>query len=222
MHKIVLSEDGSHTIISEKFGVAYHSKHGALQETETVFLNAGLQYAIDNNPTIVNILEMGFGTGLNAIMTFLKDTKDIKINFHTIEAYPIPEVIYSQLNYPELLNMDKYQHQIFIDMHKGNTGTTYALSPNFNFTKHILLLEDFDPGDQKFDVIYYDAFAPSSQEELWSEEMMVNLASMCNTNGALVTYCAKGSFKRALRAAGFTVEGLPGPKGKREMTRGII
>ena len=217
--QLVISQDGSHTILSERFGVSYHSKYGALQETETVFIQAGLQSAVDQGLSTIRILEMGFGTGLNALMTLVyPQVAEIEINYSTIEAYPLGSDQYTALNYPTTLNLSAAQHNQFLQMHTADHAQQLTLNEGFTFTKYITDIESFF-ADQKYDLIYYDAFAPTSQPHLWTEDMMCRLASMCEGGAVLVTYCAKGSFKRALRAAGFSVEGLPGPIGKREMTR---
>ena len=216
--KLIVSLDGSHTIESQQFGVTYHSKYGSIQETQTVFLDAGYHYLRSLGRAEVSILEMGFGTGLNALMTYLIAEQDnASVNYHTIEAYPISLATAEQLNYPHVLENED-ANPTLMGMHQAPSGTTKELSHTFRFTKHITLLEDFQT-TQKFDLIYYDAFAPTSQEHLWTPEMMQQIASYCAPEAVLVTYCAKGSFKRALRSAGFTVEGIPGPIGKREMTR---
>ena len=204
--------------MSEKFGVSYHSKYGAIQETQTVFINAGLKFQEEHGKDKISILEMGFGTGLNALMTLMQVSPSIKVDYHTIEAFPLKESQYSKLNYPEILKLDSPTREAFQLMHTCASHSSEILSEQFSFTKYLIKLEDFQT-DRKFDVIYFDAFAPSSQEELWTEDMMSKMASFCNEGAVLVTYCAKGSFKRALKAAGFTVEGLDGPIGKREMTR---
>lgn len=218
MGKLIISQDGSHTVHSDKFGVSYHSKYGSIQETETVFIEAGLQYHIEKGLTHLSILEMGFGTGLNALMTFLKADQKISIDYHTIEAYPLDESQFVQLNFPEVLHLDNIQKDAFIAMHTCGSKKTVRLSDFFSFTKYIQRIEGFESPTQ-FDVIYYDAFAPTSQEELWTPEMMAKMYALCAPGAVLVTYCAKGSFKRALKSAGFTVEALDGPIGKREMTR---
>lgn len=220
MDKLVFSQDGSHTIISERFGVSYHSKFGSIQETQTVFIDAGLDYIVSRGYRDINILEMGFGTGLNALMTY-QSIKGININYHTLEAYPIVEEQYSELNYPTVLSLTEKQSEDFMKMHEVSSGNKISLSAFFDFTKHIIKIEDFT-SLEKFDIIYYDAFAPTSQEELWTPELMTKLYEMCNPGAVLVTYCAKGSFKRALRSAGFIVEAHDGPEGKREMTRGKV
>lgn len=220
MDHLILSEDGSHTLVSERFGVSYHSKFGALQETQTVFIDAGLDYMVSRGLRSIKILEMGFGTGLNAIMS-LQSIKGIDIDYHTIEAYPIIESQYNQLNYPDVLSLTEEHKAAFLQMHTSANDQTVRLTDTFTFTKYITKIEEFHTA-HKFDVIYYDAFAPTSQEELWTPELMSRLYAMCNEGAVLVTYCAKGSFKRALRSAGFVVEALEGPVGKREMTRGKV
>jgi len=218
MDNIILSQDGSHTIVSQKFGVSYHSKYGAIQETQTVFIDAGLKYKEESGQVNLSILEMGFGTGLNAIMTLMQSKASVHVDYHTIEAYPLEESEFSILNYPKVLGLDKSKHASFLQMHESISGQKTRLNDNFTFTKYISKIEDFQT-TLKFDIIYYDAFAPSSQEELWTPEMMKKIATMCKPGAVLVTYCAKGSFKRALKSAGFILEALDGPIGKREMTR---
>ena len=218
MDDLILSQDGSHTVMSKKFGVSYHSKYGAVQETQTVFIDAGLKHLETSGKRHISILEMGFGTGLNAIMTLLKALPTSHINYHTVEAYPISRIQYQQLNFPGVLELSQSQENAFIQMHESPSAETQELASNFTFTKHLMKIEDFQTAD-KFDVVYYDAFAPTSQEELWTQAMMEKMYAMCNDGAVLVTYCAKGSFKRALKGAGFTVEALDGPIGKREMTR---
>jgi len=218
MDRLRLSQDGSHTIESDVFGVSYHSKYGAIQETETVFINAGLQYVADSGKESIHILEMGFGTGLNALMTALQHPEDLSIVYHTLEAYPISAEEYKALNYPTVLALSDKQQQLFYQMHTAKSGQQYRLSEQLDFVKYLVMLEEFVT-DHKYDLIYYDAFAPTSQPHLWTDDMMLKLSKLCNPGAVLVTYCAKGSFKRALKSAGFAVEGLPGPIGKREMTR---
>jgi len=218
---ITTSQDGSHTLVSDKFGVSYHSKYGAIQETQTVFIDAGLNHQIENGLTSMRILEMGFGTGLNALMTLMQIPDDIVIHYHTLEAYPISKDTARTLNYPEVLDLSPQQKEAFIAMHECDSDHKIQINSNFTFTKHLIKIEDYDPTEM-FDIVYYDAFAPTSQEELWTPELMQRISKWCNLDAVLVTYCAKGSFKRALRSAGFSVEGIPGPIGKREMTRATL
>lgn len=201
------------------FGVSYHSKHGAIQETQTVFLDAGLNYSDFKSKPEIKILEMGFGTGLNALMTLLQNDSR-SLEYHTLEAYPIEKDQWLSLNYPEIFELDDDDVARFYSMHKSSSGESVQINERFDFTKFITQLEDYQSSNQ-YDVIYYDAFAPTSQEELWTEHMMKKMYDLTSDGGILVTYCAKGSFKRALKAAGYRVENLPGPIGKREMTRAI-
>jgi len=146
--------------------------------------------------------------------------QNVSIHYHTLEAYPIAIAQAGKLNYPEVLGLSDENRQHFLHMHECPSSKEIQFNERFSFTKHIVKLEDFET-TKRFDVIYYDAFAPNAQEHLWTEDIMHKLAGFSNQGCALVTYCAKGSVKRALRAANFLVEGLPGPIGKREMTRAV-
>lgn len=215
---LFITEDGSHSVQSESFGVAYHSKHGAIQETQHVFIEAGLKYAIEKGLKDISILEIGFGTGLNAFMTFLEAARlGVKINYTTVEAYPLSMEQVFQLNYVEKL--EALEHRAaFETLHKISCSENYPLSINFNFTK---ILKDFThiPFKDTFDIIYFDAFAPEVQPHLWEAEMMQKMYDALKINGILTTYCAKGVVKRVMKSVGFTIEKLAGPPGKREMTR---
>ena len=220
-NQLIISEDGSHTLSSSTYGVTYHSKYGSIQETNTVFIDAGLLPKLNENINPVSIFEMGFGTGLNALVTYLNaKSYEQHIIYETIEAFPITMEVAAQLNYPDQLNITSNETEFYMQMHAAVDGETIKDSTGFSFTKHITTLQEYAP-DKKYDIIYYDAFAPTSQEELWTPEMMQHVSTFCKEGTTLVTYCAKGSFKRALRSAGFKVEALPGPIGKREMTRAV-
>jgi tRNA U34 5-methylaminomethyl-2-thiouridine-forming methyltransferase MnmC len=181
-------------------------------------------------PPEINILEIGFGTGLNAFMTFLEtDAIAQKINYFTLEAYPLSMEHVQQLNYAQLLNAEQYQ-DVFLKMHTSKwiqsngqnpeMGNMIRLSPYFNFQKLLMDFEDIS-FENIADVIYFDAFAPDAQPQLWEDKMMHNMYKAMRQNGVLTTYCAKGSVKRTLKSVGFIVEGLPGPPGKREISRAI-
>lgn len=219
-NELVISDDGSHTLVSDQFGVSYHSTHGAIQESITVFLAAGLHYAKQNFFSEINILEMGFGTGLNAILSLIEAEKyRIHISYDTIEAFPISLRQAKSLNYLDILNSNCLNTE-FEKMHSSKSEEQIQLTKYFSFRKYLCKIEQFDVRD-KFNVVYYDAFAPTTQPELWDEEMMKRIYEMLADQAVFVSYCAKGSFKRALKAAGFQIEPLPGPPGKREMTRAI-
>ena len=220
-NQLITSEDGSHTLVSDRFGVSYHSTHGALQESITVFLAAGLHYARHNFLSKIKILEMGFGTGLNALLTQIEAEKYKRsISYNTIEAYPISLKEALSLNYIDILNGDETFRNSFEFMHTSKSLEQLQLSQYFSFKKHLCKIQDLEP-DEKYNVVYYDAFAPTTQPELWDEPMMKRIYDLLEDQAVFVSYCAKGSFKRALKAAGFIVEPLPGPPGKREMTRAI-
>lgn len=215
---IITTEDGSHSIISPQFGEAYHSKYGALQESNHVFIQAGLQYLLDQGKTTLSVFEMGMGSGLNVLLTLLYAKKhQLKIDYQTVEAFPITD--WSGLNYPQLLGEEAPMY--FEKIHQLAPKETSILSSHFTLSKFHQKLEEFAFKESSLDLIYFDAFAPAAQEELWTEAVFTKLFKAMKTNGVLTTYCAKGSVKRALKAAGFTIESIPGPPGKREMTRAI-
>lgn len=217
MSRIFETQDGSHSIFSEKFGVSYHSKYGAIQETEHVFINAALNYkALDHKK--LSILEIGFGSGLNALMTYLEAEKQkLDINFTTIEAFPISKEEVETLNYTQLLDCSP---DIFLKIHDDNWNKNSVISDFFSLKKLQLRFEEIQ-FEEEFDIIYFDAFAPNSQPELWEADLMQKMYNALKEAGVLVTYCAKGAVKRTLKSVGFEVESLKGPPGKREMTRAI-
>jgi tRNA U34 5-methylaminomethyl-2-thiouridine-forming methyltransferase MnmC len=219
LKKTHLTKDGSHTFYIEALDEYYHSIHGAIQESETVFINAGLN-AIDKNE--ISIFEMGFGTGLNALMTFLEaEKKGLKINYYTIEAYPISIDEARLLNYHKELNAESNLSD-FLKMHECLWDENIQISKSFTLHKIKGEIENLNTTDfPKIDLIYFDAFAPSAQPHLWEKNILQLMCNLLNTNGILTTYCAKGVFKRTLKEIGFTIESLPGPIGKREITRAI-
>jgi tRNA U34 5-methylaminomethyl-2-thiouridine-forming methyltransferase MnmC len=215
-NKLSLTEDGSHSIFSEKYQALYHSKHGAIQESEHVFINAGLQHSKLDHPSI---LEMGFGTGLNALLTMIHCANSSQVvHYETVEAYPLEISQIKKLNYLEELKVSSNLRTNFMRLHELSWGEIHQF-PKFTFRKHLLKLEEVNL-DHKFDIVFYDAFAPLTQEELWTPKIFQHLSQFLNQDAILVSYCAKGSFKRALMSAGFKIEKIPGPPGKREMIRG--
>ncbi|MEM7102596.1 MAG: tRNA (5-methylaminomethyl-2-thiouridine)(34)-methyltransferase MnmD [Bacteroidota bacterium] len=215
----ITTADGSHSILSDKFGVSYHSIHGALQETQHVFINAGLKLKALTSPS-VSILDIGFGTGLNAFATILEARRrNLTVYYHAVEAFPLEFSVISGLNYPALLGGEE-ETNLFESLHTSEWGAPLMLSDTFTLFKDLSLFQELEV-NKSFDLIYYDAFAPSAQPELWEEPILSKMYELLGPDGVLVTYCAKGVFKRTLKAVGFTVEALPGPPGKREMTRAI-
>ena len=215
--RLFLTEDGSHSLFSEKYGVSYHSKFGALDEANHVFINAALRFKAVIQQKI-SILEIGFGTGLNAFVTFLEAKKrNLIIEYFGVEAFPISILQAEQLNYSNLL-ISEENPSLFLKLHQVPWNIPFQLSDQFSIKKVLQKFEDINFENQ-FDIIYFDAFAPDAQPELWNDEMMSKMYKALKTEGILVTYCAKGSVKRTLKKVGFTIEALPGPPRKREMTR---
>ncbi len=220
MPQLLLTNDGSHTLHHAELNETYHSKHGAIQESEHVFIKAGLQYYLGKNPlkTEINILEVGFGTGLNALLTFLAAEKSgCKINYTTLEAFPLHTEIINQLNYPGLLPGTNAE-SIFSQLHICPWEKMLLLGNNFSFQKLKTTLQSYTTVTL-YDIIFFDAFAPGVQPELWTTEIFDKLYRQMCKNAVLVTYCAKGDVRRNLLQVGFMVERLPGPPGKREMLR---
>ena len=216
---IITTEDGSHTVFSDEFGVTYHSKHGAIQESMHVFINAGLLHFRDINPEEeISILEIGFGTGLNALLTLLTSLKmNNEVKYVALEKYPVEEEIYTELNYPAFLPHQNSQ-ELFQQLHSCPWGKKAEFSDSFQLQKIQMDFHDIQFEDQ-FDVIYFDAFAPNAQPELWGTEIFEKIYKCMKKGGVMTTYCAKGQVKRNLKSLGFKLESLPGPPGKREMTR---
>ncbi|HVM87540.1 MAG TPA: tRNA (5-methylaminomethyl-2-thiouridine)(34)-methyltransferase MnmD [Puia sp.] len=217
--KIIITGDGSHSIEMEGTNDIYHSRHGAIRESLHVFINSGLKSILDEYETL-HIFEMGFGTGLNALLTFIEAEKNSqKIFYETIELFPLEKELSFLLNYCEELQPQNLK-KIFDTMHTCEWGKQIELSASFYFKKNHSNLTDH-LFSSSFNLIYYDAFAPNTQPELWTKEIFLKLFNALTVNGVLVTYCSKGEVRRNMQAAGFAVEKLPGPKGKREILRAV-
>lgn len=216
----MLTSDGSHTVLSDRFGVSYHSRFGAIQESMHVFIEAGFHFRAAGLPPALSVLEMGFGTGLNALLTLLEaQRKEIEVYYATVEAFPLSIEQARELNFTQVMGKPELLGP-FQAMHEMEWGETSEISPGFHFTKWHTTFEAYQP-ERLFDVIYFDAFAPGSQPELWELPLLGKMYEALNPGGVLTTYCAKGSVKRNFKALGFTVESPAGPPGKREMTRAI-
>ena len=212
--QIVSTKDGSQTILNKELGSTYHSRHGALTESKHVFIDKGLRKQIEKGVTSITLLEMGLGTGLNALLTAIEATKlDIRINYHALELFPVPKTVWKQYELPEELLENR---GLFDAIHLADWDKEVILNPNFSVTKHNISLLDFRPL-VKFDLVYYDAFEPETQPELWTPEVFEKLFSWSNPSGVLTTYCCKGYVRRNMLGAGFEVQKVPGPPGKREM-----
>jgi tRNA U34 5-methylaminomethyl-2-thiouridine-forming methyltransferase MnmC len=213
--EIIKTLDGSTTIHLKEWDECYHSKHGAIQEAKHVFIKNGLSL-FEDKP--VTILEIGFGTGLNAFITFLEsEQKQQKINYVGIEAYPVNAEEVLAMNYVEELGALKF-HNIFEKMHKTEWNNKIEICDQFSLTKRKQFFHEIDDLEI-FDLIYFDAFGYRVQPELWSTEIFQKMYNSLKPNGVLVTYAARGVVKRSMIEVGFTVEKLAGPPGKREMFR---
>lgn len=210
---IIKTSDGSTTIHLPEWDECYHSKHGAIQEAYHVFIKNGLHLMQTQS---INILEIGFGTGLNVLITLIEsEKKGLKINYTAVEAYPIGFDEVSAMNYTSQLNNENLE-SVFKDMHESNWDEKKTINPQFSLIKRKQFFQDINDVDQ-YNLIYFDAFGYRVQPELWSTEIFSKMYLSLKENGVLVTYAARGVIKRAMQEAGFTVKKVPGPPGKREM-----
>jgi tRNA U34 5-methylaminomethyl-2-thiouridine-forming methyltransferase MnmC len=214
--QIVISEDGSHTLFVPELNEHYHSIHGAIQESRHVLIEAGLN-AIEDTGSKIKILEIGFGTGLNAYLTLVASINlSFQIDYAAIELNPLPFETAELLNYPKLISTK--DPDAFKSIHAAKWNEKVDISTNFTIHKVLgSLLEVVLELD--FKLIYFDAFAPEKQPELWTLEVFQKMYNSLKSGGILVTYCAKGQVRRNMQAAGFKVARLPGPPFKREMLR---
>ena len=275
MTKIQVTEDGSHTLFSEMAGQTYHSAHGAVQESRHIFISqlsivnsqqltvnsqrttdTGQQLMVNGQLSMVgrdlSVLEIGFGTGLNALLTACWAKENgVRVDFSTIELYPLEREVYEELNYGSLLG----EEGLFLKLHEAKWDAgLQEITPEFAICKHkkdivewlrnaqctmhnaqSLILSSGAQGDleldfvakgsktlgSQFDVVFFDAFSPDAQPELWTEEVFRNVYRLMKVGGVMTTYCAKGDVRRAMLAAGFKVEKLQGPPGKRHILRAM-
>jgi tRNA U34 5-methylaminomethyl-2-thiouridine-forming methyltransferase MnmC len=215
--EFVITEDGSHTIYLPEMDEHYHSTHGAIQESMHIYINQGLLQLTKKK---ISIFEIGFGTGLNAFLTLaFAENKKLDINYFSIEKYPLPEIDYLKLNYPK--NIFPEFADVFEKLHRSKWDSIVEISPAFSLMKIHDDLRSFKFDElPQFDLVYYDAFAPGKQPEMWTDEIIQKVASAVKKDGILVTYCAKGSVRRAFSSAGFHMERIPGPIGKKEILKG--
>lgn len=215
---LILSKDGSHTLFNPELNETYHSKNGALQESIHVYIEYGL-LAFSDQSTI-NVLEIGFGTGLNALLTWNKaEELRLKVEYHTLEPFPLSSEITSQLNYPSLM-LEPLSSERFNKIHACVWEERVELSQYFTIYKYKSTLEEKALPSNKFDVCYFDAFAPNHQQDVWKEENFKKIFESLVEGGILTTYCAQSVFKKTLKAVGFEVESKKGPLYKKEMTWG--
>lgn len=214
---IIVTKDGSSTLIHPKLQETYHSVNGAVAESLHVFIDAGLNL-ISNSVSPVKILEVGFGTGLNALLAYkFAQQNNITVDYTAIEPFPVDEIIIKKLS-GENPFCEKELIEPFLQMHNSPEGEKIKLENNFLFQKLYIKIQDISY-IQQFHLVFYDAFSPSVQPEMWKDTIFQKIYNSMYDNGVMVTYCAKGTVKRTLKEIGFLVESLPGATGKREMIR---
>lgn len=212
--ELIITEDGSSSIFIPEMDETYHSTHGALQEARHVFIENGLKRVGSES---IKILEMGFGTGLNAFLTAINAEQLMKkVDYIGVEAFPVEQTMIDSLNYSELIGEEF--HSVFTRIHKAEWEVSQVINPSFSIQKIKSKIQDYKITLDSLDVVFFDAFGPRVQSELWTEAVLGKMYSGLKQDGFLVTYCAQGQFKRNLKSVGFEVECVPGPPGKREMT----
>ncbi|MGB2116425.1 MAG: tRNA (5-methylaminomethyl-2-thiouridine)(34)-methyltransferase MnmD [Flavobacteriaceae bacterium] len=216
--KIITTADGSKTIHLESWNEQYHSKHGAFQEANHVYINKGFLHRVNTfQGNTIEVLEIGFGTALNAMLTFTESIKQsLKINYTAYEAYPVQELELEALDYESKFSSNYVA--FFKKMHTVSWNEFFEIAPHFFLNKQLKKFDQLEAANT-YDLIFYDAFGPRVQPELWTEKLFQKMFNSLKNNGILVTYCAKGSVRRTMQAVGFNTERLPGPPGKREMLR---
>jgi tRNA U34 5-methylaminomethyl-2-thiouridine-forming methyltransferase MnmC len=216
---IITTSDGSHSLFNKELNETYHSQHGAIQESIHVFINKGLKYFVEKfSPASVSIFEVGFGTGLNALLT-LREALHSQINFNytSIEAFPLEKSVWLKLNYGDELSLSEE----FKKIHEAEWNRAIDVFPNFKLLKLKTTLQEIPVDFSSQNIVFFDAFAPSKQPEMWEIKVLEKVVHFLTSNGVFVTYCAKGQLKRDLKSLGLHVETLQGPPGKKEMVRGL-
>ncbi len=218
MIKMIITDDGSHTLFNTELKEHYHSTFGAIQESMHIFIEAGLKFQISNVEKI-KLLEVGFGTGLNALLSLNESLQSaVNIEYSGVEPFPVKDDLVKSLNYGEIIKSD-FLAVSFEQMHDFEWNKEVALSSGFKLKKINTKIELVDLPKDYFNLVYFDAFAPDVQSELWTKDVFKKLYESMIVGGVLVTYSVKGTVKRALKSAGFIIEKLPGPIGKREFLR---
>lgn len=212
--EILVTGDGSRTIHMPELNESYHSTHGALQEALHVFISNGLALLKEQE---IKVFELGFGTGLNAILAYrFSEEKNVKIDYVGVEAFPVDLEMVTELEYTAFLKVE--EREVFQRMHEAKWGEEVKLSDTFFFKKIQSKVEDLGTFSSDFDIVFFDAFGPRTQGELWKPDVLQKMGEYLKENGILTTYCAQGQFRRDLKSVGFNVTKVPGPPGKREMT----
>ncbi len=213
--ELISTQSGEHTLYNTELDETYHNRIGAISESIHVFIEEGLSKVTTEHLTI---FEMGFGTGLNALLSCLYAMQhDLKIEYHSLEAFPLDADLVSKLNYPDYFDQDGVD-EIFTALHKAEWNSLTSISKGFSLMKIKSSLQEVHLENNFYDLVYFDAFAPSKQEELWTAEVFDNIYKSMKSPGILSTYSAAGRVKRNLKSVGFTLSHPQGAHGKREMT----
>ncbi len=216
---IITTGDGSHSLLNCSLNETYHSVHGALRESLHVFIHHGLEYfSSRHTKTAIRIFEVGFGTGLNALLAAqFADREKKNIEYVSVEAYPLSEQVWRQLNYAETEDAKL----LFEKIHLADWNVEAPINSNFRLTKLKTTLQQASLQPLSTDIIFFDAFAPNKQPELWELPLLKKVTDGLHADGVFVTYCARGQLKRDLKSLGLKVETLAGPPGKKEMVRSL-
>ncbi len=214
--EIIITADGSHSLYNKELDETYHSRHGALQESKYVFIENGLKQ-VQTFP--LNLFEVGFGTGLNALLSsiYARESK-VRIIYHALETLPLEPALMESFGVPQTIGESNLD--LFLAIHRADWNREVEISDFFTLKKIKSSLQNYDPKGSSYDLIYYDAFGPRAQPSMWEAPLFHKIASMTKTDGLFVTYCAKGQVRRDLISAGFNMQRMPGPPGKREMMTG--
>lgn len=214
--ELIISSDGSHTIYLPEIDETYHSKRGALTESRYVYIKEGLEKI--NNKKQIRVFELGLGTGLNALLSFeFALNNDIQIDYFSIEKFPLKKEIWGQLNYKNFF--ENPVSDIYYLIHELEWDKEFEIHPLFKFHKSNQSIESIELDNSNFDIVFYDAFAPKKQSEIWEIQKLEKIWNLLNNEGFLVTYCANGEFKRSLKKINYRLENPKGALGKQEMTR---
>lgn len=214
--QIIETNDGSSSLFVPELNETYHSVKGAETESTFVYIDHGLRL-IDQNIEPIRVLEVGMGTALNVLLSYeFALAENRKIELVTLEPYPIDIEQIKQLNYAS--NRTKEVQDVFLQFHESPFGRTIEIDPYFSFRKEQVRLQEYTPQEDFFHVVYFDAFAPSKQSEIWEKDLLAKLFTSMKSGGVLTTYCSQGQFKRDLKEVGFDVKNPPGPMGKKQMT----
>lgn len=212
---VIETADGSHTLYNASLDETFHSRKGAVTESRHVFIKEGMDFLASST---LRVLEIGFGTGLNAILALENaGITNRQVRYVTLEPFPLAPELITKLNYEVFLAPSLHTH--FKALHNAPWGQSVSLDTSFELCKVLLKLEEYQAENNSYNLIFFDAFAPQKQPDMWVEEHFLKLYQMLESGGILVSYCASGQFKRNLQSAGFMVTKLPGPPGKKEMIR---